>query len=234
MKVIGKDIGTVLDPLFDEVRSRLEIEAERELRIEGGAEGTFSNVLWQADAAVIQLHNGVPTHALPHVVGIALEHVRQRLERYPTVQRAAGPDVPDGPLLRGALRELVLAPAADHALRKYQLDVEWEAEQRHQALKNLLRDAGPEWNDPDQTAFAFAALLYARAAIEHPLWDSLAPAFAEQLPEASKLGSEVEQAVRANGWTSPGACLQSLLAARELTGIGEIAAILDRRTGATL
>ncbi|MBT5773005.1 MAG: hypothetical protein HOH95_01380 [Dehalococcoidia bacterium] len=234
MKVIGKDIGTVLEPLFEEVRRRLEIEAERELRIEGGAEGTFSNVLWQADAAIIQLHNGVPTHALPHVVGIALEHVLQRLERYPTVQRGDGADVPDGPMLRGALRELVLAPAADHSLQALNLDVEWEAEQRHQALKNLLRDAGPEWNDPEQSAFAFAALLYARAAIEHPLWESLAPVFQETLPEASQLGAEVESAVRENGWTSPGACLQSLLAARELTGLNEIAGILDRRTAATL
>jgi len=137
-------------------------------------------------------------------------------------------------MLRGALRELVLAPAADHALEKLNLDVEWEAEQRHQALKNLLRDADPEWNDPEQSAFAFAALLYARAAIEHPLWESLAAMFQETLPEASKLGSEIESVVRENGWASPGACLQSLLAARELTGLNDIAAILDRRTSVIL
>jgi hypothetical protein len=234
MKVIGKDIGTTLEPLFEEVERRLGIEAERELRIEEGAEGMFSNVLWEQDAAIIQLHNGVPTHALPHVVGVALEHVRQRLERYPTVQRGEGQDVPDGGMLRGALRELVLAAAADHALEKLDLNVEWEAEQRHQALKDLLRDAGPEWNDPEESAFVFAALLYARAAIEHPLWDSMKPVFEEKLPDASKLGAEVEAAVRENGWGSPGACLQSLLGARELTGLNEIAGILDRRTGATL
>jgi len=234
MKVIGKDIGTTLEPLYEEVERRLKIEAERELRIEGGAEGTFSNVNWQSDAAVIQLHNGVPTHALPHVVGVALEHVRQRLERYPTVQRGEGEDVPDGAMLRGALRELVLAAAADHALQKLALNVDWESEQRHQALKDLVRDATPEWNDPDESAFVFAALLYARAAIEHPLWESLKPVFEEKLPEASKLGEEIEGAVRENGWGSPGACLQSLLAARELTGLNEIAGILDRRTGATL
>ncbi len=234
MKVIGKDIGTTLEPLYEEVERRLKIEAERELRIEAGAEGTFSNVNWQSDAAVIQLHNGVPTHALPHVVGVALEHVRQRLERYPTVQRGEGQDVPNGPMLRGALRELVLAAAADHALEKLELNVDWESEQRHQALKDLVRDAGPEWNDPDESAFVFAALLYARAAIEHPLWDSLKTVFEEKLPEASKLGEEIQGAVRENGWGSPGACLQSLLAARELTGLNEIAGILDRRTGATL
>ncbi len=233
MKVINREIGPALEPLFDEIRRRLEIEAERELRVEGGAEGMFSNVLWHQDAAVIQLHNGVPTHALPHVFGIALEHLRQRLDRYPTVQRGTGPEVADGSMLRGALRELVLSPASDHRLQPLELSIEWESEQRHQALKSLLRDAGPEWNDPDQSAFVFAALLYARAAIEHPLWESLSPTFTEALPEAAELGAEVESAVRENGWASPGACLQSLIAARELTGMGEVATILDRRTGAT-
>jgi len=235
MKVIGKNIGEALDKLYEEIERRVRIEAERELIIEGGAEGTFSNVIWRADQVVIQLHNGVPTHALPHVFGVALEHVRQRLERYPTVQRPQGmQDVPDGPLLRGALRELVLSLAANHTLQSLGLNREWEDEQRHQALKNLLRDATPEWNDPESPAFAFAALMYARAAIEHPLWDSIEPLFREQLPEVAALGADIESAVRENGWTTLGACLQSLMAARELTGLGEVAAIIDRRTGATI
>lgn len=236
MKVIGKDIGTVIERLYQEVESRLEIEAERSLTFEGGAEGTFSNISWRDAEVAIQLHNGVPTHALPHVVGVALEHVRQRLERYPTVQRPPAPDVPDGPLLRGALRELVLAPAANHGLRSFDLDTAWEAEQRHQALKDLLRDAGEEWNDPEDPGHAFAALLYARAAIEHPpdLWAPLAEAFEEKLPRVAETGKAVEQAVRQHGWNSPGACLESLVAARALVGLEPIAAIHDRRTGQTL
>jgi hypothetical protein len=232
MKVIGKDIGDSLEKLFEEVESRLKVEAERELRFEAGAEGTFSNVQWQDNAVVIQLHNGVPTHALPHIVGVALEHVRQRLERYPAVQRPADEDEPDGPILRSALRELVLAPAADHGLKSLNLDIQWEAEQRHQALKNLIRDHA-EWDDPEDPGHTFIVLLYARAAIEHPadLWPGLAEAFAEALPRVAEHGGAVEQAVRQRGWTSPGACLESLVSARELLDLTSIAPIFDRRTG---
>lgn len=234
MKVIGKDIGDALDRLYEEVESRVRVEAEREIRFEPGAEGTFSNVLWRDDAVVIQLHNGVPTHALPHVVGVALEHVRQRLERYPTLQRPAT-DETDGPLLRSALRELVLAPAADHMLKALNLDTQWEAEQRHQALKDLIRDQAA-WDDPAQSGHSFMVLLYARAAIEHPpeLWTALEAAFQESMPNVAEHGAAVEQAVRKAGWSSPGACLESLVAARALLDMDTLAPILDRRTGQTL
>jgi hypothetical protein len=234
MKVIGKDIGDVLDPLYEEVESRVRIEAERPLRFASGADGTFSNVVWREEAVIIQLHNGVPTHALPHVVGIALEHVRQRLERYPAVQRPAQ-DEADGPLLRSALRELVRSPAADHRLKSLNLDVRWEAEQRHQSLKDLIRDR-PEWDDPEEPGHTFLVLLYARAAIEHPedLWPSLKEQFQQTLPQVAAHGDAVERAVREHGWTSPGACLESLLAARGMVDMDSLAPILDRRTGTTL
>lgn len=235
MKVIGKDIGDALDKLYAEVESRLKVEGERDLRFEAGAEGAFSNVKWRNDEVVIELHNGVPTHALPHVVGIALEHVRQRLERYAAIQRPPADDSPEGGMLRGALRELVLAPAADHALEPLKLDVQWEVEQRHQALKDLIRDSA-EWDDPANPGHAFIVLLYARAAIEHPpeLWETLAETFQEALPQVAEHGATVEQAVRQHGWTSPGAVLESLLAARTLLNLEEIAPILDRRTGQML
>ena len=235
MKVIGKDIGDALDKLYAEVASRLTVENERELRFEAGAEGAFSNVKWRNDEVVIEIHNGVPTHALPHVVGVALEHIRQRLERYPALQRPTENDEPDGGMLRGALRELVLAPAADHALQSLELDVQWEVEQRHQALKNLIRDSA-EWDDPENPGHAFIVLLYARAAIEHPpeLWVTLAEAFQEALPQVAEHGATVETAIRQHGWTSPGAVLESLLAARALLNLEAVAPILDRRTGQTL
>ena len=233
MKIIGKDIGDALERLHEEVESRLRVEAERELRFEPGADGAFSNVRWQDDAVIIQLHNGVPSHALPHVVGVALEHVRQRLERYPAIQRPKV-DEEAGPMLRSALRELVLAPAADHALRALNLDVQWEAEQRHQALKDLIRDQ-PDWDNSDDPGHGFIVLLYARAAIEHPpeLWTALEATFSESLPRVAEHGKAVEQAVREHGWASSGACLESLLAARALLDMDSLAPILDRRSGET-
>tara|TARA_B100000700_G_scaffold330891_3_gene459827 strand:- start:1197 stop:1898 length:702 start_codon:yes stop_codon:yes gene_type:complete len=233
MKVIGKDIGEQLDTLYSTVTNRVEIELEKKLDVVTGAQETFSNVLWQNEAVTIQLHNGVPTHALPHIFGVALVHVQQRLDLYPVPQKKDD-DIAEGPLLRSALRELVLSPAANDKLESLNLDTKWESEQRHQALKVLLRDHDPEWLEADSPACMFAALLYARAAIEHPLWENLKPTFQKTLPVASELGSKIEDEVRTNGWNSPGSCLQSLLAARELVNLEQITHILDRRTGTLL
>ena len=94
--------------------------------------------------------------------------------------------------------------------------------------------AYPEWSEENSPAFLFAALLYARAAIEHPLWEKLKPTFHDTLPLASELGTQIEDGVRSNGWNSPGSCLQSLLVARELTNLEQITRILDPRTGTLL
>ena len=234
MKIKGKDIGRQLDELCDSISNRLEIELEKKLEIELGEIENFSNVLWQNETVLIQLHNGVPTHALPHIFGVALIHVQQRLDLYPVPQKHDENDIPEGRLLRSALRELVLSPAADDRLKSLELDTQWESEQRHQAIKDILRDPGPEWLEENSPAFLFAALLYARAAIEHPLWEKLKSTFHDTLPLASTLGEQIEEGVRSNGWNSPGSCLQSLLAARELTNLEQITRILDRRTGALL
>ncbi|MQC18768.1 MAG: hypothetical protein DWG80_06825, partial [Chloroflexi bacterium] len=174
MKVIGKDIGTALDAMYTELEQRVRVEAESELRVEAFEAGAFSSVDWEPGAVVVSLHNGVPTHALPHVFGVALQHIRQHLDRYPTV--IPGPrEVYGGDLVRTTLRELIMAPEAETALTPLGLDTTWEVEQRHAGLKDLLRDAPKEWDDPDSPGGAFAALQYARFAIEHPaeLWASL-------------------------------------------------------------
>ena len=233
MKVIGKDIGDAIEHLHAEVEDRLRAETERSLQFDAGAEHVFSNVMWKQDKVVIQLHNGVPTHALPHIVGVALEHVRQRLERYPAVQRPAENDAVDGSIIRAALRELVFAPAANHALSPLNLDVQWEDEQRHQALKDLLRDYSDWENDGGDGILVWALLVYARGAIEHPseLWRAIEETCHEQLPDVAKLGTTVAKTVTAHGWTTPGACLESLVAVRKLLDLEAVAPILDRRTG---
>jgi hypothetical protein len=233
MKVIGKDIGTVLDELYEELARRVRIEAERELTIDAFEGGSFSNVSWRSDSVVISLHNGVPTHALPHVFGVALQHIRQRLERYPAVRRSQQQEPNGGALVRTALRELVLAPEADMQLERYDLDTDWETEQRHAGYKELLRDADDSWNEIGTAGNAFAALQYARFAIDHPpdLWQSLRDQTVERLPAAAENGEGVLQVVRQIGWATPGACLQALVAARDELSLRNYALIEDRRSG---
>lgn len=233
MKVIGKDIGTALDAMYAEIEERLRAEAQCALRIETIDVGAFSSVDWEPGAAVIALHIGVPTHALPHVFGVALQHVRQRLDRYPEVVPGAG-EVYGGELVRITLRELLMAPEADAHLAALNLDTAWETEQRHGGLKDLLRDAPREWDEPGEPGGAFAALQYARFAIEHPanLWSALRGPFQEHLPRAADQGERIASIVRKHGWESPDACLAALIEVRDALDIAAYAGIQDLRSGA--
>lgn len=235
MKAIGKDIGDALDAMHKEIENRLRSETGRMLSLQPFEGGSFSNVEWRAEAVVIQLHNGVPTHALPHVLGVALQHVRQRMDLYPGVT-AADQDLEGGPLLRTALRELVMGPEAEMRLEPLNLDTEWESEQRHQGLKEMLREAPSEWDISGMAGNSFAALQYARFSLEHPsqLWESLKEQFAAKLPTAAEQGEQVVTVVQQSGWKTPGACLQSLVSARDALNLQPYATIEDRQKGRKL
>jgi len=236
MKVIRKNIGTALDETYEQLVRRVRIEAERELRVEAFQGGSFSAVNWTADAVVISLHNGVPTRALPHVFGVALQHVRQRLDHYPAVVRPGGEDSPVAGLVRSVLRELILAPEAEMHLAPLKLDTEWETEQRHAGLKEMLRDVDAEWEQEGSPGSAFAALQYAHFSLTHPaeLWESLRDQMREKLPAASARGEQVLARVGEHGWKTPGACLESLVAVRDELSLRPVAVIEDRRSGKLL
>lgn len=236
MKVIRKNIGPALDEVYEQIERRVRIEAERNLRIEAFEGGSFSSVDWTADAVVISLHKGVPTHALAHVFGVALQHVRQRLDLYPAVVRPEGTDAPVAGLVRSVLRELILAPEAEMHLAPFNLDAEWETEQRHAGLKEMLRDVDAEWDQEGTPGHAFAALQYSHFSLTHPaeLWESLREQMREKLPLSSESGERVLERVREHGWKTPGACLESLVAVRDELKLQPIALIEDRRSGKLL
>ncbi len=233
MKVIGKDIGKELDAMYASLEQRVRIEAERELRVEPFEGGSFSAVEWEPGAVVIVLHNGVPRRALPHVFAVALQHVRQRLDLYPTVAVPNLAQPPGADIVRSVLRELVLAPEAELHLQGLGLDLEWETEQRHAGLKEMLHNAAADWNDPGTVGHAFATLQYAHFSLTHPadLWAALQEQMTERLPAAAESGERVLERVRAHGWATPGACRESLVAARDELRLQAIALIEDARSG---
>lgn len=234
MHIIGKDIGKALDARYAEIERRLRVEAERELAVEAFEGNSISNVEWLDGLVRITLHSGVPRHALAHVFGVALEHVRQRLERYPDVVRPPVEGQPEGAeIVRQALRELVLAPEADMQLAPFNLDDRWEVEQRHQGMKDLLREPPEDWNEAGSIGNDFMALQYARFAIQHPkeMWDGLRKTMEQRLPLACERGAAALKVVRTYGWGGPGACLESMVGARNELELKDIAAIEDRRTG---
>ena len=236
MNVIGRDIGEALDELHEQLQGRLRVEAELELKVEAFEQDALSNVRWGDDGVTIQLHQGVPTHALPHVFAVALQHVRQRLDRYPDVRRLPGPQADEAAPLRQALRELVLASEAEMQLASLELDQEWELEQRHAAMKEMLRDPPEDWAEPDSGGGKFMSLQYARFANEHPpeMWEGLRTTFTDTLPAAAENGESVLGVIRDSGWGTPGACLQSLVGARDELDLKDVALIEDRRSGELL
>ena len=175
MEILGRELDDRIDRLYHEIRSRVQTEAERTLEIEA-FDGALSNVRWTDDAVVVQLNDGVPTHALPHVFGVALQHVRQRLDRYPDVRRPRGEEQVEGTaLLRTALKEAVLAPEAESHLAPLGLDQDWETEQRHLGYKQVLDEAPEQWRDQSSIGAGFVGLQYAKMEFLHPdqMWRGL-------------------------------------------------------------
>lgn len=232
MKVLGREIGDDLEPMFMEITSRVRTEAELDLKL-ASFTGELSRVEWGKQAVTIYLHKEIPTHAVPHVLGVALQHVRQKLDRYPEVKKPVGDRTPEGPLVRNALRELVLAPEAESHLATLNLDQDWEIEQRHEGLKQLLEQPPEGWTEPGSVGEAFLALQYARFELQHPekLWGSLSKRMEKSMPHAVERGQRTVRAVRRYRWSSPGACVQALVAARHELELERIALIEDPRTG---
>ena len=235
MNVNGRDIGDVLDGLHEELAARVSDEAERELVVDSFDGDSFSNVRWadEEDEVLIEVHESLPTHAIAHVLAVALQHVRQRLDAYPEVRRPRGRQAARGAgPVRTMLREVVMAPEAEDRIDPLGLDREWEVEQRHAALKEILRAPPSEWTRDGTLGNQFAALQYARFEFEHPqeMWQSLSEEMERALPIAVARGRRIVDAVREHGWSSRDACLQALLAARQAAGLQYVAWIVNRET----
>ena len=239
MNVNGRDIGDALDGLFEELHARVRDEADRELVVDTFDGDAFSNVRWaeEDDEVNVEVHENLPTHAIAHALGVALQHVRQRLDAYPDVRRPRGRQAARGAgPVRTMLREVVMAPEAESRIADLNLDREWEVEQRHAALKEILRAPPGEWTRDGTLGNQFASLQYARFEFEHPpeMWTSLSEEMERALPIAVARGRRIVEAVNEHGWGSRDACLQALLAARQAAGMQYLAWIINRETDETL
>ena len=236
MKVNGRDIGDILDPLYAEIEARVQKEAARDLTVETFDGESFSRVRWSDDAPTVTVfvHEQLPTHAIPHALAIALQHVRQRLDQYPEIRRPKGRQAAQGAgPVRTMLREVVMAPEAESRIADLGLDREWENEQRHEALKQVLRTPPSEWTRDGTLGSQFAALQYARFEFEHPpeLWKSLRREMEQAMPLAAERGKQAVAAIQEHGWSTIDGCLQSLTATRDALGLEYVAWIEDRRDG---
>jgi hypothetical protein len=228
MKVIGRDITGGVERMYREVEARVAA-ANRDMKVVAFEGEGLSNVKWSQKAVTISLHSGVPTHALPHVLGIAVQHVRQDLDGYPNVRKPKGRQPQGADLVRSALRELVLEPDAEAQLTGLGLDREWEQEQRHQAMKDLLRDPPEDWNEEGSLGNDFIALQLARLEVTHPpkMYEALRKRVEEVLPVAAERADLAGRALKRRRWGTASACLASLVNIRDELGLADIATITD-------
>jgi len=228
MNVIGREIGDGIERMYREVEARVAA-ANRDLKTVAFEGEGLSSVKWSPKAVTISLHSGVPTHALPHVLGIALQHVRQDLDGYPNVRKPKGRQPQGSDLVRAALRELVLEPDAEAQLTGLGLDREWEQEQRHQAMKDLLREPPEDWNEEGSLGNDFIALQLARLEVTHPpkMYEALRKRVEEVLPVAAERADVASRALRRRRWGTAQACLNSLVYIRDDLGLGDVAVITD-------
>lgn len=235
MKVLGRDIDDRVDPMYREIAGRVGTQTNRELRILGDEGGELSHVKWAAKTVTIALHSGIPTHALPHALAVALQHVRQTLDGYPLVRKPAGRQPQGADLVRGALRELVLEPDAEVAVAPLGLDREWEHEQRHQAMKDLLKDPPEDWDTEGALGCDFIALQMARLELSHPpqMYEALRKRVDQVLPVAAHRARVAGLALRRKRWGTPRAAFESLVNVRDELGLGDIATIEDARSKQT-
>ena len=228
MKVIGREIGDELISMYGLIEGRASA-ADRAVEVVPFEGQGLSDVHWTPKKVVISLHSGVPTHSIPHVLAVALQHVRQSLDGYPSITKPKGRDPEGAELVRAALRELVLEPDAEVAIGPLGLDRTWENEQRHQGYKALLDNPPEDWNEPDTIGNLFVALQYARLATTHPpqMWKALQKRTEQVLPNAAERGELALSVLKRRRWGSPRACLDSFLYLRHELGLEDIVQIED-------
>lgn len=228
MKIIGREIGDDLNSMYGLIEGRASA-ADRAVEVVLFEGQGLSDVHWTAKKVIISIHSGIPTHSIPHVLAVALQHVRQALDGYPTVTKPRGRDLEGAELVRGALRELVLEPDAEVLIGPMGLDRTWENEQRHQGYKALLEDPPADWDEPDTLGNIFMALQYARLATTHPaqMWKALHKRTQQMLPHAAERGELALSVLKRRRWGSPRACLDSFLYLRKELGLEDIVQIED-------
>ena len=218
MLALGTDIGSTLDSMYTSIGKRLQGETDRTLAVEPFRGQALSRIDEGEQTVTIQIHQDVPQPAVNHVLGVALQHVRQELDGYPRVLPGSR-EVTGIPLVRMALRELVMAPEAETHLQDLEIDGEWERDQRLNGLLRLLNRADPQyWDAFGSPEHAFSAIQYARICQDHRS-DGLTPwvrsRFERELPHAATCGAVIARDVSSIGWGDPDSCLESLNAARD-------------------
>ena len=249
MKILEREIGDQLDGLFEEVALSLvnafaknaskeaeSSEIERKLSILPQDDGLLSRIQWVEDNPYIYIRSDIPTHAMPHVLGTALCHVKQKIDQFPDVVQNENEEELDGSLLvRIALKELLMSLNAEEKMKDIKFDIDWEDKNRHQGFKDLLgmldRDQDDGFVSTDHPTHQFFSLTYAKFSLIHPpkMWDGLKTQIKNDYPEFVESGNKILEIVDRSGFKDVNSCLKSLTDIRDEIAMRPYTLIFDRR-----
>jgi hypothetical protein len=249
MKILEREIGDQLDGLFEEVALSLvnafaknaskeeeRSEIERKLSILPQDDGLLSRIQWVEDNPYIYIRSDIPTHAMPHVLGAALCHVKQKIDQFPDVVQNENEEELDGSLLvRIALKELLMSLNAEEKMKDIKFNIDWEDKNRHQGFKDLLgmldRDQDDGFVSTDHPTHQFFSLTYAKFSLIHPpkMWDGLKTQIKNDYPEFVESGNKILEIIDRSGFKDVESCLKSLTDIRDEIAMRPYTLILDRR-----
>ncbi|MBI51653.1 MAG: hypothetical protein CL779_00345 [Chloroflexi bacterium] len=251
MIVLEREIGNQLDDLFESVvvglanmfsekskEAKGDSELERKLVILPQDDGLLSRIQWVDDNPYIYLRSDIPTHAIPHILGTALCHVKQRIDQFPDAVKNEDEEEPDGVVLsRMTLKEFVLSLHAEKTMESIDFNMDWEDEQRHQGLKDLLKMLNPEeedgFNNSGHPTLQFFSLIYAKYSLFHPsdMWRGLSKSIKKDFPAFVQSGEKILEIINDIGYDDIDSCLKCLVDIRDEIAMRPYTLITDRRDG---
>ena len=249
MKILEREIGDQLDGLFEEVAVSLAnsfaknaskeddgLEIENKLSILPQNDGLLSRIKWEEGNPYIYIRSDIPTHAIPHVLGTALCHVKQKIDLFPDVVQNENEEEIDGALLvRIALKELLMSLNAEETMKNIKFDIDWEDKNRHQGFKDVLgmldRNEDDSFVSIEHPTHQFFSLTYAKFSLIHPpkMWDGLKTQIMNDYPEFVKSGKKILEIINEYGFEDVDSCLKSLTGIRDEIAMRPYTLILDRR-----
>tara|TARA_B110000014_G_C20126774_1_gene601208 strand:+ start:12777 stop:13541 length:765 start_codon:yes stop_codon:yes gene_type:complete len=251
MIVLEREIGDQLDDLFESLmvslanmfsekstKEQVDNESERKLTILPQDDGLLSRIQWVDDNPYIYLRSDIPTHAIPHILGTALCHVKQKIDQFPDVVHNDDEDEPEGVVLaRMTLKEIILSLHAEKMMEKIDFNMDWEDEQRHQGLKDLLKMLNPEEDDglsnSGHPTLQFFSLIYAKYSLLHPseMWKGLSKTIKKDFSAFAQSGDKILEIINDVGYDDIDSCLKCLIEIRDEIAMRPYTLITDRRDG---
>ncbi len=251
MIVLEREIGDQLDDLFESVmvglanmfsekskEDNVNNELERKLTILPQDDGLLSRIQWVDGNPYIYLRSDIPTHAIPHILGTALCHVKQKIDQFPDAVKNDDTEEPDGVVLaRMTLKEFVLSLNAEKMMTSIDFNMDWEDQQRHQGLKDLLKMLNPEEDDAFTSAghptLQFFSLIYAKYSLLHPseMWKGLSKTIKKDFPIFAQSGEKILEIINDIGYDDIDSCLKCLVDVRDEIAMRPYTLIADRRDG---